>query len=96
MRKHKLVNSSFDTTANNLCSNSYSTAISKEDLKPGDWVGKSGHIGTYVGGGFVVEFYGGAFGAQLTKLDKRQGYDFIKKKVVNGSPWTKYRKPTFY
>ena len=96
LRKHKLVKNTFDTTANNLCSNSYSTAISKEDLKPGDWVGMSGHIGTYVGGGFVVEFYGGAFGAQLTKLDKRQGYDFIKKKVVKGSAWTKFRKPKFY
>ena len=96
LRKHKLVKNTFDATANSLCSNSYSTAISKEDLKPADWVGKSGHIGTYVGGGYVVEFYGGAFGAQLTKLDKRQGYDFIKKKVVNGSPWTKFRRPSYY
>ena len=96
MRKHKLVNSSFDTTANNLCSNSYSSSISKSELKPGDWVGKSGHIGTYVGGGYVVEFYGGAFGCQLTNLDKRQGYDFIDKKVENGSAWTKYRRPKYY
>ena len=96
MRKYELVSPGFDTTANNLCSNSYSTEISKSALEPGDWVGKSGHIGTYVGGGYVVEFYGGAYGCQLTKLDKRQGYDFIKKKVVNGSAWTKYRKPTFY
>ena len=96
MRKHKLVNSSFDTTANNLCSNSYSSSISKSELKPGDWVGKSGHIGTYVGGGYVVEFYGGAFGCQLTNLDKRQGYDFINKKVKNGSAWTKYRRPKYY
>lgn len=96
LRKHKLVKNTFDVTANSLCSNSYSTAISKEDLKPGDWVGKSGHIGTYVGGGFVVEFYGGAYGCQLTKLDDRRGYDFIKKKVVKGSAWTKFRKPNFY
>lgn len=96
LRKYELVSSGFDTTANNLCSNSYSTEISKSALEPGDWVGKSGHIGTYVGGSYVVEFYGGAYGCQLTKLDKRQGYDFIKKKVVNGSAWTKYRKPKYY
>lgn len=96
LRKHKLVSNSFDTTANNLCSDRCSSAISKNNLKPGDWVGFNGHIGTYVGAGYVVEFYGGAFGAQLTKLDERQGYDFIKKKVVNGSAWTKYRRPKYY
>lgn len=96
LRKHKLVKNTFDATANSLCSNSYSTAISKEDLKPGDFIGKSGHVGTYVGGGYVVEFVGGAFGAQLTKLDKRQGYDFIKKKIVKLSNWTKFRRPKYY
>ena len=55
LREHKLVPSSFDTTANNLTTaKQYSTPINKKDLKPGDWVGKAGHIGTYVGGGLVV------------------------------------------
>lgn len=62
LRKHKLVSASFDTTANNLCGNSYSTSITKAKLTPGDWVGKSGHIGIYVGAGYVVEFGGGAYG----------------------------------
>ena len=44
----------------------------------------------------MVEFYGGAYGAQLTELDNRRGYDFIKEKVVKGSAWTKFRKPKFY
>lgn len=96
LRKHKLVSNSFDTTANNLCSDRCSSAISKNNLKPGDWVGFNGHIGTYVGAGYVVEFAGGAYAAQLTKLDDRKLYDFIKKKVVNGSAWTKYRRPSFY
>lgn len=96
LRKYEFVDNKFDRTANGLCGNGESTAISKSELKPGDWVGKDGHIGTYVGGGYVVEFYGGAYGCQLTKLDKRQGYDFIKKKVVNGSKWTKYRRPRYY
>lgn len=96
LRKHKLVSNTFDTTANNLCSDRCSSVISKDNLKPGDWVGFNGHIGTYVGAGYVVEFAGGAYGCQLTKLDDRELYDFIKKKVVNGSKWSKFRRPKFY
>ena len=96
LRKHKLVSNSFDTTANNLCLDKYSSIIPKNNLKPGDWVGKAGHIGTYVGGGFVVEFYGGAYGCQLTELDNRCGYDFLVKKFKKGSAWTKYRRPKYY
>lgn len=96
LRKHKLVSNSFDTTANNLCSDKCSSTISKNELKPGDWVGFNGHIGTYVGAGYVVEFAGGAYGCQLTKLYDRELYDFIKKKIVQGSAWTKFRKPKFY
>ena len=96
LRKHKLVSNSFDTTANNLCLDKYSSIIPKNNLKPGDWVGFNGHIGTYVGAGYVVEFAGGAYGCQLTKLDDRELYDFINKKVVKGSAWTKFRKPKFY
>ena len=97
LRKHKLVESGFDTTANNFTtSKKYSTAVNKKDLLPGDWVGLSGHIGTYVGGGWVVEFYGGAYGCQLTKLDNRRGYDFVARQVRAGKAWTRFRRPTFY
>ena len=97
LRKYKLVDSSFDTTANGLTTSSkYSTAINKSDLQPGDWVGKDGHIGTYVGGGYVVEFYGGAFGCQLTALSNRIGYNFISSKNSKGGAWTRFRRPTFY
>lgn len=97
LRKHKLVEPNFDTTANNFTtSKNYSTAINKKDLLPGDWVGLSGHIGTYVGGGWVVEFYGGAYGCQLTKLDDRRGYDFVTRQVRPGKAWTRFRRPTFY
>ena len=71
-------------------------AINKSELIPADWVGKSGHIGTYVGGGLVVEFYGGAYGCQLTELDNRCGYDFLDKRFKKGSAWTKYRRPKYY
>lgn len=97
LRKYGLVKPTFDTTANNLCtSSSYSSNINKSQLKPGDWVGKTGHIGTYVGGGLVVEFYGGAYGCQLTSLNKREGYDFVSKQTRSGSPWTRFRRPKFY
>ena len=97
LREHKLVPSSFDTTANNLTTaKQYSTPINKKDLKPGDWVGKAGHIGTYVGGGLVVEFYGGAYGCQLTELNNRRGWNFVAKRLEAGSPWTRFCRPTFY
>lgn len=96
LKEHKLVGATFDTTANGLCGNSYSKAINKSELIPADWVGKSGHIGTYVGGGLVVEFYGGAYGCQLTELDNRCGYDFLDKRFKKGSAWTKYRRPKYY
>ena len=97
LRKHKLVPSSFDTTANNLTTaKQYSISINKKDLKPGDWVGKAGHIGTYVGGGLVVEFDGGAYGCQLTELNNRRGWNFVAKRLEAGSPWTRFCRPTFY
>lgn len=97
LRKHKLVKSNFDTTANNFTtSKRYSIAVDKKDLQPGDWVGLSGHIGTYVGGGWVVEFYGGAYGCQLTNLNNRRGYDFVTRQVRPGKAWTRFRRPTFY
>ena len=97
LREHKLVPSSFDTTANNLTTaRQYSTPINKKDLKPGDWVGKAGHIGTYVGGGLVVEFYGGAYGCQLTELNNRRGWNFVAKRLEAGSPWTRFCRPKFY
>ena len=96
MRKFKIVASNYDRTADQLCSDSYSTAVSKDALIPADWVGKSGHIGTYVGGGYVVEFVGGEYGCQLTKLTSRKAYSFTKKRLANLSSWTKYRRPKAY
>ena len=97
LRKHNLVAANFDTTANNFTtSNSHSRAIKREELKPADWVGLSGHIGTFVGGKWVVEYYGGAYGCQLTNVDDRKGYDFVAKRVRSGSKWTRFRRPTYY
>lgn len=97
MRYAGVVSSSFDASADSLCGNSHSRAISKNELIPGDWVGRSGHIGLYVGGGYVVEWYGQNYGCQLTGLGtKRKAYDFVNKKYGTRSDWTKYRRPKYY
>lgn len=96
LRLYKYVSTSFDQSANNFCSNSYSKAITKTKLQPGDWVGFSGHIGMYVGGGFVVEFAGGAYGCQLTRLSNRLLRNLMSGRVESGKAWTKFRLPKYY
>lgn len=90
LRKFKLTDNKFDQNANNLGSTKYSVECKKEDLLPGSFVHKNGHIGTYVGGGYVVEFVGGAFGCQLTALDKRKVWDFIERKLHTYANWEDY------
>jgi len=70
--------------------------VQKSALRAGDWVGRDGHIGIYVGGGYVIEWMGKLFGCQLTQLDNRRGYDFVGKKLRSKSGWTKFRKPKYY
>lgn len=97
LRRFGLVKSTFDTNADGLCGSSHSKSIKKENLKPGDWVGMSGHIGLYVGGNYVVEWYGQDYGCQLTKLGtKRKAWNFVEKKFKTKNEWTKYRKPKYY
>lgn len=96
LRHFGLVSASFDAIADGLCGSSHSAKLGKAELQPGDWVGKSGHIGLYVGGGYVIEWYGRMVGCQLTKLDSRSAYDFVAGKVVTGGRWTKYRRPKYY
>lgn len=85
-----------DYTANGLCGSSLSSAVSKANLNPGDWVGFDGHIGTFVGGTLVAEFAGGAYAAQLTDINDRKVWDFLKQKYIVRPQWTKFRKPKWY
>lgn len=97
LRHFALVKPTFDAIANGLCDSGHSRKISKADMIPGDWVGLSGHIGLYVGGGYVVEWYGQNFGCQLTKLGtKRKAWDFVGKKYRTRAEWTRYRRPKYY
>lgn len=96
MRYARVVSSGFDATADSLCGSSHSSAVDKSALIAGDWVGKSGHIGLYVGGGYVVEWAGHKNGCQLTVLSSRKVYDFTTGKSSKYSAWTKHRRPKHY
>lgn len=85
-----------DATANGLAGSSRSDKTSKDALLAGDWVHMSGHIGIYVGGGYVVEAVGGAYGIQLTKLDDRRAWDFIEKRFEKKPDWVNFRDPKYY
>ena len=96
MRFARVVGGGFDATANSLCGSGHSAAVEKAALLPGDWVGRSGHIGLYAGGGYVVEWMGQLYGCQLTRLDDRRGFDFVSRRLRSRSGWTKFRRPRYY
>jgi hypothetical protein len=86
-----------DATANSLASFMYSKPIAYRDIIPGDWVHKDQHIGLYVGGGYDVEWMGGAYGCQLTRASgPRYGYNFVTGKVDKKDGFVHYRRPNFY
>lgn len=90
-----------DPVASVMASDAYSTPISKEELRPGDWVYKDIKIGLYVGGGYVVQWAGPSYGCQLTDIptDDRGTYtlhNFIRNKDGERKAWTKYRRPKWY
>lgn len=90
LRKFKLVSTSFDTNSTRLASTAYSVECTKEEALPATFIHRPGHIGTYVGGGYVVEFVGGAYGCQLTARDKRKVWNFVEGKMHTFSPWDDY------
>jgi peptidoglycan hydrolase-like protein with peptidoglycan-binding domain len=96
MRMYGFVKPRFDKTADALSGDGLSRGITKAELEAGDWVARSEHIGIYAGGGYVVEWMGGAYGCQLSKLSQRAGYDFVSHKTKVRSPWTRFRKPDAY
>lgn len=81
-RKFDLVDGRFDAIANRLLKEPLSRPIQREELRPGDLVGFDGHIGLYAGAGRVVEWAGGAYGCQLTRLVGRCCWSFTERRLV--------------
>lgn len=81
-RKFDLVEPAFDAIANRLLQPPLSRPIAREELLPGDLVGFDGHIGLYAGAGRVIEWVGGAFGCQLTRLQGRCCWSFTEQKLI--------------
>ena len=81
-RKFGLVEPRFDAIANRLLREPLSYPIPREDLLPGDLVGFDGHIGLYAGAGRVIEWAGGAYGCQLTRLTGRCCWSFTERKLI--------------
>lgn len=90
LRKFKITNNKFDVNANALGSEQYSVLRTKAEMQPATFAHRDGHIGTYVGGGYIVEFVGGAYGCQLTARDKRKVWNFVEKRTQTMSDWKDY------
>lgn len=92
-RKEGVRSSGFDANANTLYASHCAETTSP---KPGDLAWKSGHIGLYVGAGRIVEWAGGAYGCQLTNMDNRRCYDYVKGRTSKMSAWQAYGDPKHY
>lgn len=91
-RKTGLVSPGFDATADALFTR-YCTPA--DTPTAGDLVWKKGHIGLFVGGGFVCEAAGGAYGIQLTERKKRRLYNFVTGKTQTLAGWTACGRPKY-
>lgn len=87
LRKFKLTSNRFDKNADALGSTQFSVECEIKDLQPGTFAHRDGHLGTYVGGGYIVEFVGGAYGCQLTKRTNRKVWNFVEQKMHTFSAW---------
>ena len=96
-RKFGLVDGKFDAVANRLLKEPLSYPVKKEELLPGDLVGFDGHIGLYAGAGRVVEWAGGAYGCQLTRLTGRCCWSFTEKRLVRmQKDFEAFTRPFFF
>lgn len=91
-----VVKPTFDLSANGFDASSSYTHINRDELKPGDLLHKPGHIGMYVGGGYGVEWMGGAYGCQLTRVDGRRGWNYVKRKLERPGKWENFLRAKRY
>lgn len=96
LRHAVVVKPKFDLSADGFAANRYYRHIDMSELQPADLLHKNGHIGLYVGGGYGVEWMGGAYGCQLTRINARRGWNFVKGKSDRFSAWTTCMHPEIY
>ena len=95
LRHAGVVKPGFDLSADGFYRSGGYRKIDKASLRPGDLLHKSGHVGLYAGGGYGVEWMGGAYGCQLTKLSDRRGYSFVTGKTGRMGAWTGFLRPAY-
>lgn len=96
LRHADVVKPKFDLAADGFVSSRSMHRVEQSALQPADLLHKSGHIGLYAGGGFAVEWMGGAYGCQLTHLNARRGWNFVKGREDRFSAWTSFLCPDWY
>ena len=96
LRHAGVVSEKFDLSADGFAASARYQKIEQSALKPADLLHKSGHVGLYAGAGYAVEWMGGAYGCQLTALDQRRGWNFVKGTTDRFGSWTGFLRPTYY
>ena len=96
LRHAGVVSEKFDLSADGFAASARYQKIEQTALKPADLLHKSGHVGLYAGAGYAVEWMGGAYGCQLTALDQRRGWNFVKGTTDRFGSWTGFLRPTYY
>jgi len=96
LRHAGIVKPTFDLAADGFAASKSMHEVAADELHPADLLHKSGHIGLYAGGGYAVEWMGGAYGCQLTRLTNRRGWNFVKHTIDRFGAWTTYLRPDWY
>ena len=96
LRHAGVVKPTFDLAADGFAASKSVKHIAQGELLPADLLHKSGHIGLYAGGGYAVEWMGGAYGCQLTRVAARRVWNFVKGKEERFGAWTSFLRPNWY
>lgn len=96
LRRAGVVPPAFDLAADGFASNRNYRHIESTALLPADLLHRKGHIGLYAGGGYAVEWMGGAYGCQLTRISARRGWNFVKQTTDRFGGWTGFLRPACY
>lgn len=96
LRHASVVSGGFDLAADGFAASARMKRISQGELRGADLLHTSGHVGLYAGGGYAVEWMGGAYGCQLTKLAARRGWNFVTGRFDKRGAWTRFLRPAYY